>query len=355
MSSKFSHLNTLDSSGMQHHLLHFPEQLKKAYDIGKKATIPDELSFIKNIVCVGMGGSAIGSEIISNYLWHTLCIPISINRNYTIPSFIDNNSLVYITSYSGNTEETLAAYDRMSERGAKIICCASGGTLAEKARADGVPLVLVPGGQPPRTALGYLAIPLLAIFSKLKFIPNQDEAFNELIEVMSKLAVIYAPASPQEENSAKQLAAQLHGTLPIVYSSTEHLTAVGTRWRNQFSENSKTLAFSNQIPELCHNEIVGWSDTFAAHINKMQVVFLRDSDELPQVHQRIEIVKEIIAKKSKPPIEVHSRGKSLLARIFSLVYLGDWASYYLAILNAVNPTPIENIRILKERLQMANK
>jgi glucose/mannose-6-phosphate isomerase len=340
-------IHTLDKSNMLGVLLDFPRQLKEAWEIGKATRLPTDPSGVKNIVLAGMGGSAIGGDLLRSCLAKELRIPLIVNRHYFLPSSVNEATLVFVSSYSGNTEETLQAYKDARKKRAQMVCLTSDGELAQWAQRDGLPLITIPPEYPPRTALGYLTIPILVVLGKLGFIDNKGDDLRETIELLGALVEKYAPSTT---NLAKEVSQKLVGKIPLVYSSVEGFDVVALRWKGQFSENSEILAFCNYFPELNHNEIVGWG--LLKEIQKhFQVILLRDEGDYPRIQRRMEVTKEILQQETWPVIEVYSQGRSLLTRIFSLIYLGDFVSFYLAILNGVDPTPVKKIDYLKERLK----
>jgi glucose/mannose-6-phosphate isomerase len=296
-----------------------------------------------------MGGSAIGGDLVRSYLADELKIPFLINRNYTLPNFVGPASLVIVSSYSGNTEETLSAYAEAKDRKAKIICICSGGKLMELAKQDGFLWVKVPEGYPPRAALGYSFVLPLMILVLLKLAPDKQSELEETIKTLINGLNSYKAEKKTSENIAKQLALKLHKKLPIIYSAENHLDAVATRWKGQICENSKMLAFANFFPEFNHNELVGWKK-IDEYKDKLVVIILKDKDDHIRIKRRIEITNGIIQGLGVEIIQKESIGQGLLSRIFSLIQLGDFTSLYLAILNQIDPTPVEVINFLKNEL-----
>lgn len=339
-----------DKANMLDLLLGFPEQCGNAYKIAEDFQPPPvykETAF-KNIVFSGLGGSAIGADLIRSYLSDEIKVPVLVSRDYILPAFVDENTLVFICSYSGDTEETLSSYYEARRRGAKIIALSSGGKLQNAAIEDKIPFVSIPKGYPPRTALGYSFFPWLMILNKLGLIGNKASDVEDTISNMSKLSGICNPSVKTVKNPAKRLAEALKGKYIIIYAANKHFDAVITRFRGQFEENSKTLASTHVFPEMNHNETVGWENPKRL-LKDFAVLLLRDVSEHPRVAMRMKITAGIIKKKSKV-IEMHSEGGSLLSRMFYLIYLGDFASYYLAILNRRDPTPVEMVVYLKKEL-----
>ncbi|RKY84543.1 bifunctional phosphoglucose/phosphomannose isomerase [candidate division KSB1 bacterium] len=339
-----------DKSNMLETLTNFYTQVQEAVKIGNKLNLLPIMKNINNIILCGMGGSAIGGDILKSYLQNELKVPFLINRNYNIPEFIDKNSLVFISSYSGNTEETINALHLAKKRTNKIVCITSGGTLKKLALDNNFFLIIIPSGYQPRSALGFSFFPLLIFLSKLKIVKNKIDSIQETIELLKKLSEKYTLKNKIENNKPFSIAQKLSGKIPVIYSGSDVFTPVALRWKCQFCENSKVLAYHNSFPELDHNEITGWESSNPL-LKKISVIILKDKDDTPEITERIKFTKEIISPHCAEILEFHSEGESLLARIFSLIYLGDFISYYLALLNHKDPTTIENIEILKKKLK----
>jgi len=341
-----------DKSNMRKLLVDFPRQIEDAVRIGKSAKLPFKGAAIRNIVVTGLGGSAIGGDLLRSYAADQLDVPFIVNRHYVLPEFVDANSLVIVSSYSGGTEETIAAHLDAKKRGARVVCISSGGETQRLAKKFKQPFLKIPKGYPPRTALGYSFFPSLLVLSALKLIPKNDKDIKETVDLLRRKGKEYA--SLEKENGAMQIARQLYTKLPVIYSPADRFDTVNTRWRGQLAENAKVLAFGHVIPAMNHNEIVGWR-VLQRHMSDMTVVFLRDRDEHPRIRERMRITKEIVGEFAHKIVEAQSEGKSLLARMFSLIYLGDWTSYYLALLNGIDPTPVRIIDYLKWELSKASR
>lgn len=332
-----------DSMGMLERILKLPQQIEHAIEISQSFSFK-MANGVSNICIAGMGGSAIGGDIARACLSEAAPVPIVVTRYYSLPKFVDKRSFVIVCSYSGDTEETLSAYDNALARGANIVCVTSGGNLAAKAGANRQPLILVPSGYPPRSALGYLTVPLFHILFLAGMISNPEKEWRETVEVLKKLVDEYHPDA--ESNRAKDIAYDLQGRIPLIYTSAAFEPAA-LRWKCQLSENSEVMAFCNVFPELNHNEVMGWGPL--TEINRhFRVVYLRDHNMHPKVLTRMHITKTILERHTAGVIAVDSIGSSLLARMFSLMFLGDMVSLYLAILNRVDPTAIENINFIKK-------
>ncbi|MCD6093276.1 MAG: bifunctional phosphoglucose/phosphomannose isomerase [Candidatus Omnitrophica bacterium] len=338
-------MENLDKSNMWERLLAFPQQIKEAVEIGKKAQSPKPKaqSAYRNIIFSGMGGSAIAGELLKGYLNNEIKIPIFVNRDYSLPNFVSSETLIFINSYSGNTEETLAAYEEARKKKADLVVISSGGELIKKAQRDKVSFMTIPSGMPPRTALAYsFFIPLILLF-QYGLISEKKEDISETILTLEK---VKREIMEEKENEAKKVSLSFLNKFPIIYTSNS-FAAVAIRLKQQLAENSKTLSSVNFLPEMNHNEIVGWE--FPYLLRDFRVLFLRDKKENIPIKKRFCVSQEIIKEKAGI-LEIWSRGESLLARTFSLVYIGDFISYYLALLNKVDPTPVEKIDYLKEQL-----
>jgi glucose/mannose-6-phosphate isomerase len=329
-------------------LVDFPKQVENAVKIGSKFKQAYNKSQIDSIVITGLGGSAIGGDLLRSYLSVESEIPFQVNRHYFMPEFVNERTLVVVSSYSGNTEETIAAHADAKKRKAKILCISSGGQTAASAEKFKQPLITIPKGLPPRAALGYSFFPTLIALSKMKLIRPKDSDIAETLSLLRKKSKIYS--SLKNNNVALQLAKQLYMKLPVIYSAADRFDIVNLRWRGQIAENAKQLAFGHVLPEMNHNELVGWKVLRRIMEEEIAVVFLRDKDDHPRVKLRMEITKGVIEQYASKVIEIQSEGKSVLARMFSLIYLGDWTSYYLAILNGIDPTPVKVIDYLKNEL-----
>ena len=339
-----------DTEDMLHLLSSFSEQCKRGWEIGESLKLDrvDERT-PNNIVIAGMGGSGIGGDLVKAVLGAQSPCPIIVHRGYSLPAFVTSQTLFIAVSYSGNTEETLLSVEKAFAQEAKILAVTSGGKLKGFAEAHNLPFVMIPAGQPPRASLGYLLMPILSIFARLGFNPDLDlqNDLEEAIAVLAQLASDFHPEVP--ESLPKRLAQALHGKLPIIYVPQE-LEAVAMRWKGQMNENSKTLAYYSVYPEMNHNEIEGWKHP-SALTQQCHVTQLHNPITSSQTQRRMDITAELIQPHTAGITQVHSVGKSLLARLLSFVAIGDWTSFYLAILYEQNPTPVERIEELKRRLE----
>ncbi|MBS3119290.1 bifunctional phosphoglucose/phosphomannose isomerase [Candidatus Woesearchaeota archaeon] len=310
----------------------FPEQMLRAYELGKDVTVPGKL---QNIIVCGMGGSAIPGDFLRSYAG--LAIPLVTNREYSLPEYVGPGSLVFLVSYSGNTEETVSCFRDAMHRHARMVVITSGGYLAELAGRHNIPKIIVPSGIQPRAALAYLFFPMLKVLSNSGLI-------EEPLEEIRTAKRVLAGSSFQEQ--AKGLARNIAGKIPLIYSSSR-LYPAAYRWKTQFNENSKTHAFANAFSEHNHNELVGFTVLKADY----HVIFLIDEKDHPQIQKRIRIAKDIISKSGVRSTEILLRGDNFLAKLMSAVHIGDLVSYYLATEYGIDPSPVHLIEQLKQQLK----
>jgi glucose/mannose-6-phosphate isomerase len=296
-----------------------------------------------------MGGSAIGGEILRDWLLNELPIPIEVCRDYVLPAYVNEETLVFAISCSGNTEETLSAFADAVKRGCMVITITSGGHLLSFSEKLHVPHLTIPGGLPPRVTLPYLFFPLPILMEKLGILKSREKEIQEAVKVIEKLSRENSPETPVKNNLSKKLALELDETIPVVYGFREY-AAVAHRLKTQFNENSKVPCKHEVFPELNHNEVVGWEASDAL-TKCFSVLLIRDRDESPEIKNRIEATKSLALNKAKKVLELYARGESKLARMFSVLHVGDLASVYLAILHNTDPTPVETIDKIKEELK----
>ena len=338
-------IERIDASRMIDDVLALPEQLRDALWRVESAGLTSQDS-PGGLVIAGMGGSAIGGALARAALGDRSSRPIVLTRGYGLPPWTTPDTTVLCVSYSGNTEETLAAFAAAGALGARRIVATTGGKLAESARADGVAVIPLPGGFQPRVAVAYLLVVALEGAGLCGVAPRVHLEIDVAAAHAEQLAAEWGPEG-DEDSLAKALARGLHGTIPLIAGSG--LTApIAYRWKTQMNENVKQPAFSNELPELDHNEIVGWES--AGELGRFSAVFLADSDLHPRIQQRIELTRGLIAAKAAATYRVESRGEHQTERLVSLVLLGDLVSIYMAVLRGVDPSPIEVMERLKGEL-----
>ena len=320
-------------------VLDFPIQLQEAIIIGKNYRFIAHQKEFANVVVTGLGGSGIGGSIVQNYVFDKLKVPFIVNKDYSLPSFVSRKSLVIVCSYSGNTEETVAAMRQAIKKRATIVCITSGGTIAELANSKHLDCILVPAGMPPRACLGYSLVQLLFVIAHYGLIGNGFER-----EIKSAIKQMKAGEN-ETQKKALSIAKKLYGKLPIVYSSAG-FEGVAIRFRQQLNENSKVLAWHGAIPEMNHNELVGWRDD----AQDKAVIILRNKNDIDRVQARIEINKKIFRKHTGTIIEIFSEGKNYWEEAFYLIHLTDWVSVYLADLRQVDASEVKVIDFLKKSL-----
>lgn len=331
------------SAKMHEYISGFASHLKTGYAIGKKAYLPQG-NFASLIIC-GMGGSAIGGDLLLGLARTFMKIPAFVNRTYTLPEWVNEDTLAIFSSYSGGTGETLSCFNEAQKRKCTGLSVTTGGKLADLSKEASIPCVKIPGGLPPRAALGYSFAPLLKIFARMGFVDSVDDDFREAVSLIEKCTPEFAESS----SSPAKLAGKLKGKIPVFYTDGFRLEAVGTRFRCQLNENAKTLAFCNVFPELNHNEIVGWGIP-GFTIDDLAPVFIIDVDSRPEVILQMETTLKILKNAKIECHVIESVGDSFLERMLYLVHFADWLSWHLAKLNNVDPMPIERINLLKEEL-----
>ncbi len=317
-----------------------PDQIEIAYIRGKKVKIDAQ---IKYYVVGGMGGSAIGGDILSSYLFLQSAIPVNVIRNYYAPTYIDEKTLFVCSSYSGNTEETISLYDYAKSKKSQIVVITSGGQLEEMAINDNIPVIKIPKGLPPRCAVGYSLFSQIGLAESVNILTEQEKIVNSVVvslkEYLSKI---------DENTLPLQIAKELKGKLPIIYSD-ELIGAVAKRWVSQINENAKQLAHYGLFPEMNHNEIMAWQYP-SKILDNAKVIFLRHSKEHERVQKRFEILNKMLTEKGQDVMEVHYDAHNRLEELMGLLYIGDFVSFYLAKENGVDPISIENIEYLKKEL-----
>jgi len=341
-------IKRIDTQNMLAALWNLPDQCHEAWEIGKHVDLPDKVK-VNKIVVTGLGGSAIGGDLLRVFSTDRVAVPVLVNRHYSLPLFVDQQTLVFAVSYSGNTEETLSAYEIANEKKVPIIVLTTGGKLKNMAQADKAPVVTVPGGISPRAATGYLFIPMLAVLERMGLVAGISGEVAELVQQLRLLRDQLGPQAELSGNLSKQLAKRLYGHIPVIWGSSGTTEVVAQRWKGQFNENTKTPAYWNVFPELNHNEIVGF-ETPAEILKNLFLILLRSNDDHDRVQKRIEITHQEIGKKVAGVAQIHSSGDTILSRMYSLIYTGDYTSIYLALLYGIDPGPVKVIDRLKGAL-----
>ena len=340
----------LDTSGMLNHLREFPKQCEQAWEKVLKFELPREYTRIDKVIILGMGGSAIGGEIVRRLALVESKVPVWVHRDYGLPPFVDENTLVIASSYSGNTEETVSAFTESLKTPAKKLALTTGGKLKYLAEREGIPIFLIDYQAPPRAAFPHSFIPLVGIFQKLSLPRDKSADLQETLQILNRLSTDLVETTPLVSNPAKQLATKLWGHMAIIYGA-EILSEVAQRWKAQLNENSKTWAFFELFPELSHNAVVGYK--FPSQVKeRIFVVLLHSALFHRQSQLRYEATAKLLAEAGINRELVEAVGATALTQIMSLVLYGDYISFYLAILNRIDPTPVDSIDFVKKYLMM---
>ena len=336
-----------DPRGMYGLAAGFPAQCLTALAIAEGTPIQLDASGLQQVILTGLGGSAAGGDFARALYEAEGRVPFAVNRDYTLPAYAGPATLVFAASYSGNTEETLSAYADARRRGARIVVVTSGGELARRAQQDGVPVISIPGGQPPRTAMGFMLVPVLVASAKLGLLPAQDVA--GACAGMEESMRSWAAGSSLESNEAKRLAIALHGAVGVLYGLGSWPSVVAGRWKAQINENAKQHVFAHMLPEMNHNEILGWEGARHQGVARWVALLLEDRAEGERMALRARVTLDLISQAAEVH-RVRGSGATLLGRMLSLALLGDFVSLYLAALNEVDPYTITSIDQIKQAL-----
>ena len=340
-------IRRIDKSNMLSFCVEAPRHYAKAAKLAE--TLSVDYPRPNTIIVAGMGGSGIGGELLKDWTRDRIAVPVEVCKEYSLPAYANNNTLVFVVSYSGETEETLSVFCEAIKRKCMIICISSGGKLHEFAEKLGFPHLLVPSGMAPRATLPYLFMPLITTLERIGLVSSVADEISETARVLEQVSADNSPEKPLSRNFSKKLAANIKGTVPAIYGFGFYRT-VAQRLKTQFNENSKNPAKWEFFPELDHNEIVGWEE--AAEFAKcFSIVFIRDAEEPAEIRQRIEVTKELMSRQVEKLFEVHSRGESRLAKMASVICTGDFTSVYLAVLRGIDPMPVKTITLLKQKLE----
>jgi len=335
-----------DPRGMLRHLHDFPTICQDAWQLASDFALPPSYRTVKKVVVLGMGGSAIGADLIAGM--NECKVPIIVCRGYTLPPFVDEDTLVIASSYSGTTEETNSAFAKALTGPAKKLIMTTGGKLKELASRHSLPCFTFAYTSPPRAALPYSIIPLFAITAKLGFFHPAPHTIDDAFAVLANLSDTIIETQPYEQNPAKKLAQALYDKVCIIYGS-EFLSEVGHRWKLQINENAKAWSSHESFPELTHNTIVGYR--FPREIQSKIIVAMLSSHLLDErIRQRYLVTQALLKTASVNYHVVLAHGPSKLAQMLELIMLGDYVSYYLAILNQTDPYPLDEVDYMKDKL-----
>jgi glucose/mannose-6-phosphate isomerase len=341
-------VRALDPSGMLEHVGAMARQARDAWALTEGLDLPAQHRAARRVIVVGMGGSAIGGDLVAATTGRDAPVPILVHRDYGLPAYADEETLVIGSSYSGNTEETLSAFRAAHERGCALAAVSTDGKLAQLVDAWNVPLVRFGYPSQPRAALGYMFVALLGVVRAAGLAGDVEPGFKEALALLESQPDELGPGVPCAENRAKALAAELAGYLPVIVGAGP-LEPVARRWKTQVNENSKGWSYFEALPEMDHNALSG------IHFPKraaelLRIVFLRPGGLHPRTALRIDLTRQIMAGEGATCMEVPVAGESTIAQILAGVQLGDYVSTYLALLYGADPTAIGAIEGLKERL-----
>lgn len=338
----------IDKTKMVDNLGSFSGQIDSSEKVVNETNFTIDKSKVTSIVISGLGGSAIGGDLLKTFLERQIEIPVFVNRSYFLPNFVSDKTLVIASSYSGNTEETISALKDALKRKAQIMCITTGGEIGKIAGENNLDLVKINGGLQPREALGYSFFGLLCSLAKMGFYELPAEDIAETKELLKQKAKDYF--LDPNTNFPLTLAKNLQDKFILVYGSSDLHKTVAQRWKGQFCENAEHFSFANEVPEMNHNELVAFTkkNEFS---EKVAVINLRDENEFERVQHRFNLIGRIFTQTAGFATDIISEGNSLLARTFHLIQLGDWTSYYLSILKGIDPTPVEILVNLKEELK----
>ncbi|HWY11036.1 MAG TPA: bifunctional phosphoglucose/phosphomannose isomerase [Bacteroidia bacterium] len=316
----------------------FPDQLREAVDIANNAKLSPKEN-IQNIIITGLGGSGIGGTIVSELVSDTCSVPVLINKDYFLPHFVNHNSLVIISSYSGNTEETLEAMQQALTKKAQIVCITSGGKVEDIAKQHNLDVIKIPGGNPPRSCIGYSLVQLIKVFVFYGFAPAT------LIDDIKNSTSLIVKENITINTEAKKIAQTLLNKIPVIYSLGS-CEGVSVRFRQQINENSKMLCWHHVFPEMNHNELVGWT----SRNENIAVVTFRTSFDYKRTQKRYEVCKPVFEKYSASVTDIVAKGNSKAEQFIYLINIGDWISLHLAELKGIDPVEVNIIDHLKKEL-----
>jgi glucose/mannose-6-phosphate isomerase len=316
----------------------FGEQLKRAKKIAEKAIISQPKN-ISNVLITGLGGSGIGGTILSEVISDSCSVPIIINKDYSLPAFVNENTLLVISSYSGNTEETVSAMQEGIRKKAQIVCITSGGKILELAKQHQYDFIEIPGGMPPRSCIGYSLVQLIKVMVEKGF------AKNELFDHVDNTIRLLEKEKNNIQSEAKRVAGIMHNKIAVIYALGT-CEGVAVRFRQQINENGKMLCWHHTFPEMNHNELVGWT----TRNENLVVISLQTTYDFERTKKRYEVCRPLFEKYSGAVIDMMAKGSSKLEQFFYLIHLGDWISCYLADLKGIDPVEVKVIDHLKGEL-----
>ncbi|MEK6208506.1 MAG: bifunctional phosphoglucose/phosphomannose isomerase [Chloroflexota bacterium] len=339
-------IRAADPDDMLGKIKDLPKQVRDAWAIAEKATIAPAYSDVRNITVVGMGGSAIGGDLAAALLADELKVPMSVHRDYGLPGYVGRDSLVIVSSFSGNTEETLSGFEEARKRGAKVLALTTGGKIAELARASNYPVVTFSYKAQPRAALGYSLGLVLGVLTKLGFTRDLSDDIEAALSDLAKLEERVHEGA--RTNDAKKMALELQGRIPFAYGAGV-MGVMARRVKGQWNENAKNWSAFDVMSELNHNAVVGFEHPPVAK-EAITVLLLRSDRDNPRHKLRFEVTRELLDRARIPHKTLQFAGRNMLSEVLQMVYFTDYVSFYVALLNGADPTPVKSIDYLKDRL-----
>ncbi len=337
-----------DPADMAKSIYDFPVNIVDALKIELSQPITaDEITF-KNILIAGMGGSAIGGDVVNALAGDQINIPLVVSRHYELPAWVSRDTLVVCSSYSGNTEETLSAFEDAKTKGAFIVGITTGGKLLAKLQEGNYPYIAIPSGLQPRAAMAFSFVPMLNLLNQLGLIDHSTiDQLNGAVSLLSKVREEYSIQG--SENPTLKIAEKIAYKLPVIYGQTTTTGIAAMRWKGQICENAKMLAYHNELPELNHNEIVGWENNKSV-IEQIALIWLKDVQDNERVRYRQTFTEEILNKVAAIQEIVSVEGETFTERFLHLIYFGDWVSYWCAAIHGTDSSPVFKIENLKKKL-----
>ncbi|MBT3216271.1 MAG: bifunctional phosphoglucose/phosphomannose isomerase [Candidatus Marinimicrobia bacterium] len=341
-----------DINNMYQSIFEFPDHLLEAIQIGENISLTNNYKHVNGIVVAGMGGSAIGGDVTRVLTGNTIHVPMLVSRDYTLPNWVNQNTLVICSSYSGNTEETLSAFEDAVSKNAQIIGITTGGTLTEMLKANNLDAVKIPGGLQPRASLAFSFVPMLYILNTIGLITDGfvSELKNSIFHLKDNRQIWGSDDNP---NLAIDIANTIYNTIPILYSDSDLSEVAAIRFKGQLNENAKIHAWCNRLPELNHNEIVGWENNAELSL-KMSLVWMADQTSHLRTKIRRDITRSIVGELSANDVLLEANQDSKIGELLHLIHLGDWISYWCALKHGTDPTPVVKIDQLKDALSKLN-
>lgn len=341
----------LDSENVLDAVERFPAQCREAWAIGKSASGLPDAAGLDSTVVLGMGGSGVSGDVVQAVVEPRLPLSMRVIKSYgPLPEWIGRNTLVFAVSYSGSTEETIEALQEVHERGCRAVTISSGGPLEEMSREFAIAHVSIPSGLQPRASLGYLTLPILAVLDTMGIVPDLATDVEEAVKVLEGVTDRCDRGRQRSNNPAKDLAQRIVGRIPVVYGGFGVSATAAYRFKCDLNEYGKTPAFWNVLPELDHNEIIGWNRLSELTSESFVLILLRSAEEHPRVSVRFEITRRLTEGRFHDVVEVQAEGSSALSQLLSLILVTQLAAIYVGLAYGVDPGPVEVIQKLKAEL-----